>query len=341
MIGKTDLLASVLATAGVFPLLSRLPSLGGERLLVLAYHRVFDVEDETRFPFDPELISASSSEFRRQVEYLSAHYSPVTLAQVLSALDDGVPLPRRPVVITFDDGYADNYLNAFPVLRSLGVPATVFLSTGYIGGQEPFWFDHVANVLFHAPEGEVTVPGIQGSLRLFDVESRRHASNVVLRYVKRLPNQQRRELIEWLALTLKFKRRDEDTCLANVMTWNQVQEMADAGIEFGSHTVSHPVLSRVDDAMLDYELRESRRSLEERLGRTVETIAYPVGEVDAFDQRVEAAVQRAGYRLGFSYVSGTNSLKQLDRFSLRRLHVERYTSFARFQAMLQFPEVFQ
>ena len=339
--GKKEFLANVLLAAGVFPVVRNFPAWMGNDLRLLAYHRVFDVADESNFPFDPELISASTADFQAQIEHVATYFVPVTCADVLAAIGGGRALPRRAIVITFDDGHADNYTHAFPVLRRLGVPATIFLSTAYIGEAGTFWFDNVANTMFRAPRGSYRVPGLNGPLRLADVASRRLASDVTLRHLKELPDTQRRDVITSLNELLKTDLDVNDSAMSGAMSWDQVREMASTGIEFGSHTVSHPVLTQLDDVALDRELVESRETIAAQIGRSVDIIAYPVGGPRAFDSRVIAAVQRAGYRLGLSYVSGVNQLHRFNRFAVRRLHVERYTSRAQFHAMLEFPAVFK
>ena len=117
--------------------------------------------------------------------------------------------------------------------------------------------------------------------------------------------------------------------------------MANCGIEFGSHTVTHPILTNLTDKELDFELVKSRRDIETQTGRPVHAVSYPVGGRSAFDDRVRSAANRAGYCLGLSYLPGTNRLPGLDRSGLRRQHIERYTDRAYFAAMLGLPEVFQ
>lgn len=339
--GKREFLARIIQSTGLLPVLRSFTARHGNELRILAYHRVFDVHDESTFPFDPELISASTVDFCEQMEYVAAHFAPVTCADVLAATDGASSLPPRAIIVTFDDGHLDNYTNAFPVLRRLGIPATIFVSTAYIGAPGTFWFDQVANIIFRAPTGCYVVPGIKDLVQLSDVPSRRRASGDVLRHAKGLPNAQRLELIDWLAVSLKDKHPTDDTEWSGAMNWAQVREMAAAGIEFGSHSVSHPILTQLDDVSLDFELTKSREVIATEIGRPVNIIAYPVGGLHAFDARVISAAQRTGYRLGLSYISGTNQLSRLSLFSMQRLPVERYTSRARFRAMLEFPAAFK
>jgi len=109
--------------------------------------------------------------------------------------------------------------------------------------------------------------------------------------------------------------------------------MAAAGIAFGSHSVTHPNLTRLGDAELDWELTESKRTIEDQLQRDVHTLAYPIGNRAAFDARVIGAAQRAGFRLGVSYLPGANALANLDRFELHRHGIELGTSERYFRAL--------
>ncbi len=124
------------------------------------------------------------------------------------------------------------------------------------------------------------------------------------------------------------------------MSWDHVREMSAAGIEFGSHTVTHPILSTVDDEALNRELVNSRQKLERELGKPVSILAYPIGEASAFNDKVIGAAQSAGYRIGVCYVEGVNRLDDLDRFRMRRQHVELHISRDYFLGLLSLPEVF-
>ena len=340
MTGKKEFLAKALQRTGILPVLPYLPEFRGEQLRILTYHRIFDVSDESQFPYDPALISASVSEFRAQMEYLASHFFPVTLADVLAALDGGKPLPRRAVVITLDDGHADTYTNAFPVFRSVGIPAAVFLATGYVGAGGVFWFDEVSHLIFRTTQTQLDLPGVRQRLSLADVSARRKTTEIVLNHLKSLPDPQRRECIDWLSNILRTDARSELAGLSGVLTWDQVREMARAGIEFGSHSVSHPILTQLDDSVLQRELCTSRAEIEKQIGGVVNVLAYPEGGPTAFDTRVMNAARQAGYRLALSYIPGVNSLSRLNRFALKRLQIERTTSRQRFRAMLELPGVF-
>ncbi len=317
-----------------------LRSLLGSELTILAYHRVLEHWDEEQFEFDVELISASAKEFAWQMAYVRENYSPITFCQLIAFLDGRARLPKRPILVTFDDGFDDNYHHAFPILRSADVPATVFLSTGYIGGVRTFWYDWLCYLCNFAARSknraDITFGGKEFQLG-YDLAQRRENISGLFGFVKRMKDD---------ALRSELKRLEEDLDIeypsigfdaSRPLSWEQVREMSEGGIEFGSHAVTHPILTNLSEGQLSEELNSSKRRIETELAQRVEVIAYPVGEDFAFDDAVIKASRDAGYRLGASYISGVNDLSDLDHFRLKRLHVERYTTRSDFQGMLAMP----
>ncbi|HEY3967272.1 MAG TPA: polysaccharide deacetylase family protein [Planctomycetaceae bacterium] len=342
MIDKKLLLAKCLVTGRVLSPLSRIRAACRTDIPILAYHRIWDISDEDQFSFDVELVSAGIADFRWQMEYVRQNFDPITFETLLKIVDGEISAPPRPIIVTFDDGFEDNYQHAFPVLSSLDIPATIFLSTGYINGDQTFWYDRLAHQILRAPERELNVTGLAGPLRLLaDIPSRRQTIRSVLGELKRMPNERRLEALRIIEVELGSAADNLPATESRPMNWNQVREMARAGIEFGSHTVTHPILANLTDDDLRFELVESRRAIEEQIRKPVSVICYPVGGRTAFNDRVRQAAALAGYRLGISYLPGTNPLRGIDRYGMRRQHVERYTERPYFAAMLGLPEVFQ
>lgn len=341
MLGKKALLGEAWSASGLAPAVLKLVPRGPRRLIVLAYHRILDIADEDAHPGDPELVSTSVSGFERQMRFVRDNFTPLSLADVLDTLDRGAPLPPRSLVVTFDDGHFDNYTNAFPVLKSLGVPATIFLSTAYIDSPHtPFWFDRVAQLFFHAPAGQMALRELEYTATLGTTQTRRHETGQLLRRLKREPNVRRLAVLDELEALLAQHVPAGKAPRRSAMTWDEVRKMASAGIEFGSHTVTHPILSRLDDAEVLRELSDSRERIRSQTGRPTDTVAYPVGKADAYDDRTIQAAKACGYRIGLSYETGVNAHLGAALFELRRLAVERYVSFGNFKAMLTLPEVF-
>lgn len=332
--GKKDVLAQLLHRTGLLGLADRCRFGPRDRLLVLAYHRVRDIGDERRYPGDPELVSATPGEFRWQMEYLRKHWQPITLGDVVAAIHGRGSLPRRAVVVTFDDGFADNYDHAFSILRDVGVPATFFVSTGYIDSAETFWFERLAQLLHCAPAGELSVSACPATLVLDGVESRREAKVRLLRALKAVPDGARRAAMAELEERYGARVQTGEDGGSRPLTSAQVREMSRGGMEFGSHTVTHPILAQVEDDQLERELVDSKQALERLTGAPILTLSYPNGQAADIGPKVVAAAKKAGYRLGLSYMSGANRLGALEHFCLRRQPVERYVTRPRFMAAL-------
>lgn len=124
------------------------------------------------------------------------------------------------------------------------------------------------------------------------------------------------------------------------MNWAQLAEMHEGGMGIGSHGVHHRMLAKLPEQLMRAEIDDSRSTLAARLKFQPQVISYPVGGFEAFDDEVLAAASNAGFRMGCTYVSGTNRLDSISPYALRRLHVERGVDVAWFQGMLELPELF-
>ncbi len=335
-IRKKQLLARALHSIGAPSIARSIRRFCGHEIMVLAYHRVQDLLDEDTFLFDPELVSASVTDFAWQMSYVSQKYNPITFTRLLDAIDGKSSLPPRPVIVTFDDGFHDNYRYAFPVLRSIGVPATFFVSTGYIGQTHTFWFDWLVYLCKYA--GSVGVPLRIGD-QVFPFSARDNATLIyqAMLAIRALSDSERKMVIRIFEGTLSMQYPADGFDESRPMTWEQAREMANAGMEFGSHTVSHPVLTSLGDDELQQELSVSKQTLEAQLGLSIDVLAYPMG---LFDDRVRRQAQEVGYRMGIAYESGVNRFNTLDRFGIMRLHVERYVDRHEFAMSLALPEIF-
>lgn len=339
---KREVASDALAALGLIGPMGSLRSAAISDLRVLAYHRVLSELDEPAFEFDAELVSARRADFDWQMAYVARRFQPVSCAQVAAAINSGTSLPKRAVMVTFDDGFRDNYEVAFPILQRHKVPAVFFLTSGYIGKQDIFWFDWLVHVLLRTSASTIRVPVLHLVIDLGPTAAaRRLAALELLRALKVATETKRSTALQQLkdatAVDIEPMTRASSAC----MTWEQVREMSTGGMEFGSHTVSHPILSTISDpAHLRFELDESKATIEREVGRPVIALAYPVGGRDAVSAEVIAAVRQSGYQFAFTYEAGCNKRPSNDRFLLKRLQVERYTTRSMFAASLELPEVF-
>ena len=340
MIGKRGLAATISGNLGVTSALRALRQTFSSEVTILAYHRILDVPNEDEFPFDIELVSASVSQFNQQMEYIKINYQPITFATLLTHLERDEKPPRRAAIITFDDGFADNYHNAFPVLKRLDMPATIFLSTDNIDRQETFWYEKLSYSVMTTNVDKITTPTFGSFMVKKDPESRRKLIMEIITKLKLVPDEIRLTSLNNLYAQLLGNREWQEDARSGPLTWEQIKEMSASNIEFGSHSVSHPVLSRLPLAKLAFEVEHSKYRIESELQKQVQVIAYPVGGLEAFDENVRHAVKKAGYKLGVSYIPGIERPDKWDKYALRRVHVERYVDAHFFKAMLAAPEIF-
>lgn len=342
MIGKRDLAARWVVKAGLASPLAAAYEASVHRLRVLAYHRVLPRTAEAGFPYDIELVSAWEDEFDWQVRFLAQNHQVITCHELAALIDAGKPVPRDAVMITFDDGYRDNHDIVLPILKRHGVPAVVFVATGYMDSRETYWYDRLVHQMLATPSAALPMPAGMEALVVGGGEAqRRRTAYAALKHLKTLPNAQRRETLDRWGAAMGRPAQEGFDDDHGPMSWAQVRALSDAGVEIGSHSVSHPVLASIpEEADLIRELVDSKSEIEARTGRPVLSLAYPVGGPGAYSDRVVDVARRAGYRFGFTYEPGVIDPCRMDPFRMRRLPVERYISRDRFRATLALPPLF-
>jgi peptidoglycan/xylan/chitin deacetylase (PgdA/CDA1 family) len=274
---------------------------------ILLYHRVNDDND----PFFP---AVGIARFRKQMELLAEKYHPCSLDDAILAIHTN-DIPDNAVVITFDDGYRDNFQNAFPILSQLRIPATIFLATDAIGTDKCLWHDLVfsafrstkRSILYDFPERART-------WSLMTVADRLFVQNRILQFLWSVSENERAKRIRELLGQLGIENCEGKRLM---LSWDEVVAMHKHGISFGSHTQTHPILSSLPDPRLKAEIVDSKLSIEERLHCNVSTFAYPVGRPQDFDQRAKTILKESGYRGAVTTVFGVNEARH-DPFELRR-----------------------
>ena len=335
--GRAQRLVEVAERIGVVRSLRKLHDRHNPALMILAYHRVMPTDALDCYPFDQELISATPCQFDSQMRYLREHLHPVSLTNVIAHVESGTPLPPNSVAVTFDDGFADTYRYAFPILRRYQIPATIFVSTGYVETGEPFWFELASYLVYRVPPHSLDLPdGV--FLPTGDSWTARTASLRQLHSIlKDLPNAARLKTINTWADRYSAELTHGACLHSRPISWPQIIEMAAGGIHFGSHTVSHPNLTRVTDEELNHELTDSKMILESKLQQPIDTIAYPIGTPSAFNAKVLSAARNNNFKLGLTYVSGANSLPLSNLMSLHRHGIGLRMTPAYFQALTTLP----
>ncbi len=341
-LSKQDALARFLSRSRGLALQRRLGLQRSNQFVVLTYHRIADLDAPDQYPFDAELISASAAEFDWQMHMVAQHFRPERLGTLLQMCREKRKIPAGSVAITFDDGFLDNYSVAYPILRKHGVPATFFITTDFVEHNRPIWFEVVAFALLHLPVGSIRhalCP--QGLPSQPTREIRLLELHRCMQELKRAPDAQRADFVSYVSSMIDAAAlRDAWQRFGGAMRWEHVAEISRDRIEIGSHTVSHPILSKTDALKLKVELADSKRTIEERIGRRVDILAYPVGGRSHVSPEVVRVAKGLGYANGISYVAGVNKRDEIDPFFVRRHTVERTMTRERFEAQLCLPGVF-
>jgi peptidoglycan/xylan/chitin deacetylase (PgdA/CDA1 family) len=203
-------------------------------------------------------------------------------------------LPRRAAVITFDDGYKDNYTEAYPVLKKYGIPATVFLTTGHIETDRLFWWNIIGYVLCNTKEKEIDL-GELGVIVPPPKENMFFSLRSTYLKFKRISEERKKELIE-LLIQKSGVDIPRDLGKNLMMSWDNIREMNENGIDFGAHTVTHPILSNMSLNQAKFEIVESKYIIEKKLGKPVTSFCYPNGFPSDYNSDIVQLLKENGYR---------------------------------------------
>jgi peptidoglycan/xylan/chitin deacetylase (PgdA/CDA1 family) len=306
---------------GLLHALARISRPKHRGLLILMYHSI------GASPLLHPGLRVSEKNFAGQLDYLRRRYRILSLERAAAMIERGEPLPDNAVALTFDDGFRDNYESAFPLLRERGLPATIFVATEPLMKKKSLWpyrliswFEDCRASRLEFSPGEL--PGMGRTV--FDLTTRRgrgragRAVEAAL-WLAGLPERER--LLGQVAEKLGVAPESDPFDDLPMLAWEQVREMADAGIEIGSHTTTHPALSGLSREEAMRELAESKKLLEAKLGRTVNSFAYPFGGPQHFTDESRRLVGEAGYAAACTTIRGINR-ENADPLALLRVGVQ-------------------
>lgn len=292
-------------------------------LRVLTYHRIADPAATP--DLNPRLVSATPPAFERQLDHLVRHFDVVPLAAVLAACT-GAPLPRRSVLLTFDDAYADFATEVWPRLRARNLPAVLFVPTGYPDTAQRFWWDRV-----HACVNNVRGPVLElpelGSLPVTTPAERRTAVAAIQNRVKSLPHAAAMQWVERVAAVCG----EPPASGRAFLSWDELRRLARDGCDLAPHTRTHPLLTRVPPETARAEIAGSIDDLERECGRRVPVFAYPSG---AHDDAVVRIAGECGIRLAFTQLDGHNAPARTPPLRYCRTNITRRTTLPVFALRL-------
>jgi len=289
---------------------------------ILTYHRV---NGEEQYNLG---LTISVSNFERQIRYLKMNCNILSLQEAVQILNNGQKIPPKSVAITFDDGYEDNYVNAFPILKRYGIPATIFLSVMHINNGTRLWVDQIVDAMDQLSGDYLDLTNLSmGVYKTKTVEDKQKAIYEISKIIKKSLLPQKKKVInylETLSSTHKFKNP--------MLSWEQIKEMKNYGISFGSHCMNHFILTKIPIQDAAFEIIQSKKVLEDKLGKEISFFAYPNGSMGDFNDQIIELLKDAGYSCACTLISGSNRVG-VNLYELKRRNISEQMStglFGRF-----------
>lgn len=294
-------------------------------LRILAYHRVAEVRDTPAL--DSRSVSATPGGFAQQMEYLARSYRVVSMPDVLQAIEKGRPLPKRAVLITFDDAYRDFAEIAWPIVKKFRLSATMFVPTAFPGHPERvFWSDALYQAFAATSRMEINIPPL-GRLPLLPADQKRKSLRAVQNHLTVTPHFEAMRLVDLLCAELGLSRVQG----GSILSWDQLCELAREGLTLGSHTRTHAIVTKVTPKQLREEVRGSQEDLQRETGACLPIFCYPNGN---HNDAVVSVLREQGIRLAFTTLSGPNELGSVDPLRLHRTVIMPRTTPAIFRLRL-------
>lgn len=300
-----------------------------DKAIILVYHRVIDFKEETIPLLDG--IYVTKQTFQKHMKYLSKNHNVVSLEELIDTIKRGRKFKDYTCAITFDDGWQDNYKYAFPILKKFNLPATILLTTGFIGKTEWFWQDKVMYLIYNFLENKEQLKkeiddvtkswNILTPLLKNNTLSEEHL-NEIINKLKELPINEIDKIIDEMKVKLKIKDFPSKRLTLN---WEEIDEMANDNITFGSHTVNHPILTNLSDDEITTELSISKKTLDEYLSIKIRGFCYPNGDYNA---KIKKMTKENGYGYAVTTQKGFTT-NQDDLYGIKRIAVHNDIAFSK------------
>jgi len=330
--GKKETLAKVLHSLGLTRVL---PRASHGLLTIFNYHRIRPNDPSFHTDFDDGVFGPTQEQFESQIRWLRDNLRLLSEDELLDIVASGERPARPCAMITFDDGYLDNYTLARPVLEEYQVPAIFFIPSAAITERTLGWWDQIAYIVKRCARDQVKCQGEVLSLR-----NREKTIHRLLERMKIEPHFQTTRLVDELTEACGVSPPGRDVQSRELMSWEQVKECAAGRIAIGSHGHTHRVLATLSAEQQRQELAASKAEIERQVGRPVRTLAYPVGRPAHFTSATMAAARDCGYRLGLSFLGHHcyNRWSSLVPYDIRRTSGPR--SLAMLAATVALPGLF-
>ena len=292
------------------------------RYRILLYHGVHPAGLDP-WPRNSSGKHIPADRFETEMAFIASSLSPISMREVAAAHRGEAVLPPAAVAVTFDDGFLNNHVEAWPILERHRIPATFYLATGYVGTRRMTWTDRLEAAILDSTRDRLHLVVGETALRypLTDVDERVTAFNEIKAQCKSVANEAKDAVVEALWEEMNPDVPDDHPLYA-FMSWDGVREMAQSPlIDFGAHTVDHVALSRVPPDVMRRQIDRSVADLNAALDISTEFSSYPEGQEDDHNDEVIAHLRERNFDHAPSAVDGVNDVATTDPFHLRRAMV--------------------
>lgn len=301
---------NVTSRLGFLDAYSNLKKHFGSQIVILTYHRIGPDNN-------PWLLSpTSTSDFEKQIIYLKKTHKIMPLNKLAESLQEGKSFKEKIAVVTIDDGYKDSYLYAYPILKKYKIPATIFLITGHINKGDLFWFDKIRYLLWYTKIKKFKLDDI-GEFSLDSIDNKLKSMYLLVEKLKKIPNEDKNnnlnELIDICDINIP-----SDLGRDFILSWDEIIEMYENGINFGAHTITHPILTRVSLDRARFEIFQSKKHIENRINQNVNTFCYPNGTIEDFNNEIIEIIKSSGFSCAVTTIPMINTSKT-DLYKLGRM----------------------
>lgn len=292
-------------------------NLNRKACIQLLYHQI--VSRNATFLDKGPVVHHRLEDFEQEIRFLKDTYRIIGMDEFADTINSGKSDGRSSVVITFDDGYLDNYTLAFPILQKYQVPAIVYVATGLIGTNGMTWPDQIEYALLKTQKTEFRLGSLWGEeqLSIQTTAQKKRINGRIAQVLKEVPDAERKSILGELFAVLGVDPSGASE--RKMLNWDEIREMAANGIEFGAHSHTHPILSRVPFEEAKRDILLSKTILEEQLGRPVRHFAYPNGRAEDFSEELRSYCREIGFDTVSTVLYGVNHAGATDLYAVKRI----------------------
>lgn len=312
-------------------ILKPLKAFHDNQIIIFNYHRIKNNNLST--PFDDSVFGPDAKRFRQEMEWLKKETRILSEQELIETVYQKKKVKGICSLVTFDDGYRDNFDIAYPILRDLNIPAIFFIPTHPVSSRELGWWDIVAYFIKNTKTNKFIFQNIE-----YNTSDKKQLYKTIISQLKTSSPSAIKEILHQLSESLNVAFPAVSIQSEELMTWEQIKILSDNGMSIGSHSHDHSILSQQDADTLAAQLAISITILENKLDKKINSIAYPVGGYQHFNNETKSVSKDLGFKLGFSYLTGLNKADEVDPFNVKRMRI--LPEWENLDIPLAFPNIF-